>query len=180
MLRIFFIVVFSFCSINAWAKNNVWLLVDTKELKIEVKQGEKTIDIIDGIAIGQSGAGQKMHRGDNITPSGDYRIGWVGEKSVFHRFFGLNYPSVKDAEAALRKGIIDKITYSEIMNAHLYNGIPPQSTILGGRIGIHGLGRADEKIHRSMNWTHGCIAMTNKQIDHLSQWIDTGTLVKIK
>lgn len=155
-------------------------MVDTHALKIEVKQGEKTIDTIEGIAIGQAGAGQKLHRGDNITPSGEYRIGWIGEKSTFHRFFGLNYPSMTDAEKAFRKGVIDKYTYSDIINAHLFGQVPPQNTVLGGRIGIHGLGNADEKIHRSMNWTHGCIAMTNPQIDHLSHWVDAGTLVKIK
>ena len=165
MLRIILFII-SLYSVNALAKDGIWILVDTDALKIEVKNGEKTLDTIEDIAIGQSGAGQKLHRGDNITPKGEYHIAWVGEKSLFHRFFGLDYPSVKDADAALRKGSIDKYTHSNIINAHLFSGVPPQHTVLGGRIGIHGLGRADEKIHRSMNWTHGCIALTNKQIDH--------------
>jgi murein L,D-transpeptidase YafK len=180
MLRIYLLLIFSFFSVPAFSYDGIWLLVDTNALKIEVKKGEQTIDTIGGIAIGQGGAGQKKHRGDNITPHGEYRVGWIGERSTFHRFFGLNYPSPQDAENALRKGIIDRYTYADIINAHLYNQVPPQNTALGGRIGIHGLGRADEKIHRTMNWTHGCIAMTNNQIDHLSQWIDTGTPVKIK
>lgn len=180
MLRIFLLLICSFCSLNAFANEGIWLLVDTNALKIEVKRGEQTIDIIEGIAIGQSGAGQKSHRGDNITPYGEYRIGWVGERSTFHKFFGLNYPSIQDADIALRKGVIDQYTYNSILSAHMYNQVPPQNTPLGGRVGIHGLGNASEKIHRTMNWTHGCIAMTDKQIDHLSQWINTGTLVKIK
>ncbi len=180
MLRIYLFLIGSFFSLNVIAYDNIWLLIDTTALKIEVKNGEQTIDTIEGIAIGQSGAGQKTHRGDNITPYGEYKIGWVGERSSFHRFFGLNYPSVKDAENARRKGLIDQFTYADIINAHLYNQVPPQNTPLGGRIGIHGLGNASEKIHRTMNWTHGCIALTNNQIDHLSQWVNTGTLVKIK
>jgi murein L,D-transpeptidase YafK len=180
MLRIFLLLFSSFYALTCTASDGIWLLVDTNALKIEIKKGEQTVDIIEGIAIGQSGAGQKMHRGDKITPYGEYRIGWVGQQSSFHRFFGLNYPSIQDADNGLRKGIIDKYTYADIINAHLYNHIPPQNTPLGGRIGIHGLGHASEKIHHSMNWTHGCIALTNKQIDHLSQWIDTGTLVRIK
>jgi murein L,D-transpeptidase YafK len=180
MLRIFLFLICSFCSLNVFAYDGIWLLVDTDALKIEVKRGEQTIDIIDGIAIGQAGAGQKTHRGDNITPYGEYRIGWVGQQSSFHKFFGLNYPSIQDADHALRSGIIDHFTYGNIITAHRYNQVPPQNTVLGGRIGIHGLGRADEKIHRTMNWTHGCIALTNNQIDHLSRWVDTGTLVKIK
>lgn len=180
MLRIFLLLICSFYTFTSSASDGIWLLVDTNALKIEVKKGEQTVDIIEGIAIGQSGAGQKMHRGDNITPYGEYRIGWVGQQSSFHRFFGLNYPSIQDADNGLRKGVIDKYTYADIINAHLYNHVPPQNTPLGGRIGIHGLGSASEKIHHSMNWTHGCIALTNKQIDHLSQWINTGTLVRIK
>lgn len=180
MLRRFFLFICIFWSIDAIASDGIWLLVDTNALKIEVKRGEQTVDIIEGIAIGQSGSGQKNHRGDNITPAGEYRIGWVGERSTFHRFFGLNYPSAQDAENGLRKGVIDKYTYADIVNAHMYGRVPPQNTPLGGRVGIHGLGSASLKIHQSMNWTHGCIAMTDKQIDHLSQWINTGTLVKIK
>ncbi len=180
MLRIYLLLISSFFSLNVLAYDEIWLLVDTTALKIEVKNGEQTVDTIEGIAIGQSGAGQKTHRGDNITPYGEYRIGWIGERSSFHRFFGLNYPSVKDADNARRKGTIDQYTYNGIISAHMYNQVPPQNTPLGGRIGIHGLGRADEKIHKSMNWTHGCIALTNNQIDHLSQWVNTGTLVKIK
>ncbi len=180
MLRIFLLLICSVCPINAIAYDGIWLLVDTNALKIEIKRGQQTVDIIDGIAIGQAGAGQKTHRGDNITPYGEYRIGWVGQQSVFHKFFGLNYPSIQDADHALRKGIINQYTYKDILNAHLYKQVPPQNTPLGGRIGIHGLGHASEEIHRTMNWTHGCIALTNQQIDHLSQWVDTGTLVKIK
>jgi murein L,D-transpeptidase YafK len=180
MLRIVLFLICGFCSLSAFAYDGIWLLVDTNALIIEVKRGEQTLDIIEGIAIGQAGAGQKTHRGDNITPYGEYRIGWVGQQSSFRKFFGLNYPSIQDADRALRKGTINQYTYKDILSAHMYNHVPPQNTPLGGRIGIHGLGSASEKIHRTMNWTHGCIALTNNQIDHLSQWVNAGTLVKIK
>ncbi|MFA6052891.1 MAG: L,D-transpeptidase [Methylobacter sp.] len=180
MFRICLLLCCSLFSFTAVADDDVWLLVDTTALKIEVKKGEKTLETINDIAIGRGGAGAKRHRGDNVTPFGSYRIGWVGQKSSFRKFFGLTYPSPEDAEKALGQGIINQGTYNSIVTAHRYHQIPPQNTPLGGRIGIHGLGRADEKIHKSMNWTHGCIALTNGQIDHLSQWIDKGTVVKIK
>jgi len=164
----------------ATASNDIWLLVDTKARKIEVKKGEQTIETLDSIAIGRGGAGFKSHRGDNITPFGNYRIGWVGKKSTFKKFLGLNYPSVEDAEKALRRGVIDGLTYYRIVSAHEHNLTPPQNTPLGGQIGIHGLGRADPRVHKVFDWTHGCIALTNNQIDHLSKIVDTGTLVKIK
>lgn len=180
MLRIYLLLCCFCFSLAVSANDDIWLLVDTTALKIEVKRGEKTLDTISDIAIGRAGAGFKTHRGDNVTPYGDYRIGWVGERSSFRRFYGLTYPSIEDAELALQKGLIDQKTHDRIIDAHRYHQVPPQNTPLGGQIGIHGLGRADLKIHKSMNWTHGCIAMTNSQIDHLSHWLGTGTLVKIK
>jgi len=180
MLRIYLFLCGCFFSVAISANNDVWLLVDTKARKIELKKGEQTLETFHSIAIGRGGAGFKTHRGDNITPYGNYRIGWIGEKSMFRKFFGLNYPSVEDANNALKKGIIDPMTHMRIVTAHQNNQIPPQNTPLGGQIGIHGLGRADEKVHKVFDWTHGCIALTNGQIDHLSQLVDTGTVVQIK
>jgi murein L,D-transpeptidase YafK len=180
MLRIYLLLYSCLISFSVHAESDVWLLIDTTARKIEIKKGEQTLEILKEIAIGRGGAGLKNHRGDNITPFGDYKIGWIGEKSNFRRFFGLTYPSANDAEKALTKGIIDQSTYDRIMTAHQLHQIPPQNTPLGGQIGIHGLGNADERIHKVFDWTHGCIALTNPQIDQLSQWIDTGTVVKIK
>jgi len=84
------------------------------------------------------------------------------------------------SDNALRKGVIDGPTYKRIVTAHHFNQIPPQNTPLGGQIGIHGLGNADSRIHQTFDWTHGCIALTNTQIDHLSQMVETGTVVKIR
>lgn len=180
MLRIYLLLCFSLVSFTATADPDVWLLVDTHARKIEVKKGEQTLETLHSIAIGRGGAGTKTHRGDNVTPFGSYRIGWVGEKTSFRRFFGLTYPSADDAENALRKGVIDGPTYKRIVTAHHFNQIPPQNTPLGGQIGIHGLGNADSRIHQTFDWTHGCIALTNTQIDHLSQMVETGTVVKIR
>jgi murein L,D-transpeptidase YafK len=180
MLRFCFLIICSLYPLLIFANENVWLLIDTNALKIEIKKGDKTVETISDIAIGRGGAGRKSHRGDDVTPFGDYRIGWIGHQSNFRKFFGLTYPSPDDAEKGLQEGYINQYTYDRIIQAHRYHQVPPQNTPLGGRIGIHGLGRADAKIHRSMNWTHGCIALTNKQIDHLSQWVNPGMLVRIK
>lgn len=162
------------------ASNDVWLLIDTEALTLEVKKGEQTLERLENIAIGRNGAGFKQIRGDDITPLGTYKIGWINQKSSFYRFFGLSYPSVDNAHVALDKGLIDPLTFDAIVEAHQKKSIPPQNTRLGGQIGIHGLGRGDEKIHRTMNWTHGCIALTNGQIDRLSKWVDKEITVQIK
>jgi murein L,D-transpeptidase YafK len=184
MLRAYLLLLISlfftpFVACAEMQSNQVWLLIDTKAKKIEVKKGEETIETIDHVAIGRGGSGLKTHRGDNITPQGEYRIGWVGDKSMFKRFFGLTYPSVQDAENAIQKGIIDEHQYQRIVRAHELGQIPPQDTPLGGQIGIHGLGSGSAKIHEVFDWTHGCIALTNSQIDHLREIVNTGTLVKI-
>lgn len=164
----------------SFADQDVWLLVDTQKLSMEVKKGDKTVAVLENIAIGRNGAGEKNHRGDDVTPLGNYRIGWINAKSSFRKFFGLTYPNVEHADSALKKGKIDFNTYEAIARAQSAGQIPPQNTDLGGQIGIHGLGSANLSIHRSMNWTHGCIALTNDQIDQLSQWVEKGTLVTVK
>lgn len=163
-----------------WADDEVWLLVDTKKLQLEVKQGDKTIAVMENVAIGRSGAGFKQRVGDDVTPIGTYKIGWINNKSPFYRFYGFDYPSIENADEALLSGLLSKKAHSAIITAHEKDKVPPQNTTIGGRIGIHGLGKADESIHKMMNWTHGCIALTNEQIDKLEQWIGKGMLVKVK
>lgn len=162
------------------ANEEVWLLVDTEKLQLDVKQGEKTLSVIKNIAIGRNGAGFKQRRGDDITPLGSFKIGWINRKSSFYRFYGFNYPSTVIAHKALLDGLLDEKSHAAIINAHRRNKTPPQNTSIGGQIGIHGLGNADKFIHSMMNWTHGCIALTNEQIDQLSPWLKKGTRVKVK
>lgn len=162
------------------ADQDVWVLVDTQSLNMEVKKGDQTVAVIKNIAIGRNGSGHKGHRGDDVTPLGSFRIGWINRNSPFRTFYGLTYPDLDHADSALRQGKIDNDTYDSIARAQMSGQVPPQDTDLGGQIGIHGLGSASLTIHRSMNWTHGCIALTNEQIDQLGQWVEKGTLVTVK
>jgi L,D-peptidoglycan transpeptidase YkuD (ErfK/YbiS/YcfS/YnhG family) len=64
---------------------------------------------------------------------------------------------------------------------HLHHyGQPPQNTILGGAIGIHGIGNGDPEIHKRFHWTEGCVAVTNEQIERLAELVDIGTRVVIR
>lgn len=168
-----------FCS-NVVSAEGVWLLVDTKKLHLKVKYKQQTLMVLNNISIGRNGAGHKLSAGDDITPLGTYRIGWINRNSRYYRFFGFTYPSRENAVQARKNNVLDRQTYLRIIHAHDRHVTPPQNTVLGGQIGIHGLGDADIRIHKSMNWTHGCIALTNEQIDRLSPWIAKGTLVKVK
>ncbi|MGY6275989.1 L,D-transpeptidase family protein [Methylomonas sp. MgM2] len=162
------------------ADRDIWLLIDTQTRNLEIKKGEKTLEVLDHVVIGRKGAGTKQHRGDNITPLGNYRIGWINQKSSFRKFFGLTYPNREHAEKALLRGAIDRKTYDDIVWAEYVGQVPPQNTDLGGQIGIHGLGSGSLSVHEVFDWTHGCIALTNDQIDRLSQYVEKGTLVTVK
>lgn len=171
---------YSFFSVPVCAEEGVWLLIDTKKLTLEVKKRNKTITVIKNIAIGRNGSGNKQSQGDDVTPLGTYKVGWVNNKSPFYRFYGFDYPSVENANDALLGGLLSKKAHTAIVTAHKKHRLPPQNTSIGGSIGIHGLGNADETIHKIMNWTHGCIAITNEQVDQLGRWIRKGTRVKVK
>ena len=97
MLRIYLLLYSCLISFSVHAESDVWLLIDTTARKIEIKKGEQTLEILKEIAIGRGGAGLKNHRGDNITPFGDYKIGWIGEKSNFRR---LEQPRQRFGEPA--------------------------------------------------------------------------------
>lgn len=180
LLNRFLILIISFYFTAVQAVEPIWLLVDTTKLTLEVKQENKTLVTMNNIAIGQKGAGFKKHRGDDITPKGEYKIGWINNKSRFYKFYGFNYPSVDNANEALLSGLLSKRSHTAIVKAHDEKQVPSQNTKIGGQIGIHGLGEADKAIHKIMNWTHGCIALTNEQVDQLGQWIKKGTVVKVK
>lgn len=164
----------------SWADDEVRLLIDTRALTLELIKGNQTIALMENIAIGRNGAGFKQHFGDDVTPIGTYKISWINNDSSFYRFYGFSYPSVDNADKALRKGLLSKKNHTAIINAHIRNILPPQNTSIGGRIGLHGLGAADKAIHKMMNWTHGCIALTNQQMDLLLPWLSKGVQVIIK
>ncbi len=159
---------------------DVLIEVDTHTLTLSVMYKKQTLLTFNNIAIGRNGAGFKQKQGDDITPIGDYRIGWINNDSIYYRFYGFNYPSLENAAQAFQEKLITQDDYNQIRLAHHNAKVPPQQSPLGGRLGIHGLGKADINIHQMMNWTHGCIALTNEQIDQLHPWLTKGTRVRVK
>jgi hypothetical protein len=160
--------------------SGTWLDIDTSHETVTVMDGDLPIHVFSNAAFGSSGVGIKRRQGDNITPKGQYHLGWINPYSKFHRFLGLTYPSIADAERGLSSGIISKPTYEQIKSAHERGAVPPQYTALGGQIGIHGNGRGSLNIHRIANWTSGCIALENGQMDVLMRWAKPGMLVDVR
>jgi murein L,D-transpeptidase YafK len=157
-----------------------WLLVDTKKDSLTVMQGGEILEQFDNIAFGVSGVGIKRQRGDGITPVGVFRVGWFNPQSRFSYFIGLNYPNLTYVTQAYKEKRIDKATYEQARQALLAGYLPPQDTLLGGQIGIHGVGLGDLDVHRNFNWTNGCVALDNEQIQRLVPWVEKGTRVVIR
>jgi murein L,D-transpeptidase YafK len=134
------------------------------------------------IAVGSGGEGDKFKTGDNVTPVGVYRIINFKENSRFHFFMQLNYPNTKDALHGLEKTIIQKPEFDRIIQQLKAQKVPDQRTLLGGSIGIHGIGletRERMTVHQQENWTQGCIALTNEEIEELKAFVKIGTRVII-
>jgi murein L,D-transpeptidase YafK len=111
------------------------------------------------VALGRQPVGHKQEEGDGKTPEGSYTISGRNPKSAFHRSLRISYPNAADRERALRKGVRP-----------------------GGDIMIHGLpnGRGDlGAAHRSTDWTEGCIAVTDEEIEEIWRLVADGTPVRI-
>ena len=163
------------------APQGSWLLVDTRKDTLMIMQGNQPVKTFPQIALGSSGAGVKSGRGDNKTPLGVFRVGWINEHSRFKTFIGLDYPNPDYAGRALREHKIDALTYERIRTAWTNGYTPPQDTPLGGQIGIHGVGYGNPGIHSAgINWTSGCVALDNHQIDALRPWVKVGMRVEIR
>lgn len=99
------------------------------------------------ISLGKNPLGAKAYEGDCKTPEGIYEINGRNPNSSFHKNLGISYPNEQDVAFALESG-----------------------KTAGGDIKIHGLRNGYGYIgqcHRLKNWTAGCIAVTNKEIDEL-------------
>jgi murein L,D-transpeptidase YafK len=131
------------------------------------------------VALGREPVGAKRQAGDSRTPEGVYHLRSSGWDSRFHLFLIIDYPSREDAAAGLRAGLISPNTFGEILDAHDREVLPPQNTALGGIVGLHGEGARWSGDSEHLNWTNGCIAMSDAQIEFLAARSPSGTLVTI-
>lgn len=131
------------------------------------------------VALGHEPRGPKRREGDRRTPEGLYRVLDTGRPSRFHRFIPLDYPSVQDADAALLEGRLTPRDHRRILRAHAEGRMPPGDTPLGGEIGFHGEGPRWRGDSKDLDWTYGCIAMSDEDVDYLADRLTPGTPVWI-
>ncbi len=138
------------------------------------------------VCLGLDPDGPKTVTGDKKTPEGTYYICYKSTKSQFHRFLGLSYPGEQDARKAFEQGLISLDKRDSIVNSARDGRKPPWNTKLGGWVGIHGY-PTEENARRWVallypkphNWTDGCIAMWNFEIEELFSLVPVGTPVVI-
>lgn len=149
--------------------------------RIVVIKHERRLDVYDGdrlaacyrIGLGGRPEGHKQREGDNRTPEGQYYVCAKNPHSRFHLSLGLSYPNADDAAAALAGGAIDRATHEAIIEAVRDGRTPPWNTVLGGEVFIHGRGSMTD-------WTAGCIALDDADIEQLYGAIPVGTPVEIR
>jgi murein L,D-transpeptidase YafK len=111
------------------------------------------------VSTGVNPDGQKQYEGDGKTPEGLYTINDKNPNSAFHKNLGISYPNKEDAARAKRLG-------------------KP-----AGEIKIHGMKNGLAfvgKFHRWIDWTNGCIALTDGEVDELYEHTAVGTPIEIK
>lgn len=136
--------------------------------KIVVVKSERRLYLLHGgeiiksyrVALGRQPKGTKIYEGDGRTPEGVYRVAAFNPDSRFYRSIRVSYPNEADLARARALG---------------------QS--VGGNIMIHGLAPERRQFgsdHWLYNWTSGCIAVTDKEIDEIWQRVELGTPIEIR
>lgn len=135
--------------------------------KIEVLKAKRALSVYAGsiklreyqISLGGSPIGPKTTEGDKRTPEGSYTITELKRDSAFHRALRISYPTTSQAVAAQAKG---QKPGGDVMIHGIRNGL--------GLIG---------RLHRLFDWTAGCIALTNTEVDQVFDATSIGTEVCI-
>ena len=112
------------------------------------------------ISLGRHPKGDKQFEGDKKTPEGIYYINAKNPNSGYHKNLGISYPDAGDVALSKKLG---------------------KST--GGDVKIHGLRNGTGfigKFQRWWDWTAGCIALTDQEVDELYSAVDVGTLIEIR
>ena len=112
------------------------------------------------VALGRGSSGPKERAGDNKTPEGEYVIDEKNAKSRFHLALHISYPNADDKKRARDAG-----------------------NDPGGAVMIHGLENGLGwlgPIQHDMDWTEGCIAVNNSEIEEIWRLVPTGTPIEIK
>jgi murein L,D-transpeptidase YafK len=129
------------------------------ERKLQILSGEKVLHEFH-IVLGSNPKGHKIQEGDEKTPEGTYILDYKKSDSAFYKAIHISYPNANDIVFAKRRGVNP-----------------------GGQIMIHGqkngLGWLSF-INQRFDWTNGCVALSNADMDALWSIVKQGTTVEIR
>lgn len=112
------------------------------------------------VALGSEPVGPKSRQGDHRTPEGVYVLDSRNPNSHFYKAFHISYPNAKDAAAARKLGVSPG---GDIM----LHGLPKEYAWLG-------------KAHSIHDWTDGCVAVTDEEMDEIWKLVRVGSRIEIK
>ena len=139
--------------------------VDKSDRRLRAFAGERLVHE-ERAATGSGGAGQKRWEGDNRTPTGSFVVDARHRSRRFRYFLHLNYPRRED-----------RLRYRSLLRA----GHVPEGRGVGSDIGIHG--ESDRRVVRMMrnrvDWTAGCIAVSDETAGWLYRWVRPGARVVV-
>src|SRR5215472_4185837 len=136
--------------------------------RIMVEKSSRTMKLMNGerilktykVALGTQPVGAKQKHGDHKTPEGDYVIDAKNAHSQFHLSLHISYPNAADRQRSRKLGLSPG---GDIM----IHGLMPQYAWMGAQ-------------HRETDWTDGCVAVTNSEIEEIWKLVPIGTKVEIK
>lgn len=151
-----------------WAEDLREMIIVDKELRklVLYRLGEPVKSY--AVVLGRA-RGRKLFEGDRRTPSGFYRIIAKRSHPRWDRFLALNYPNDEDIEQ-YRTALAGSLTPAVLGSV--------SSRKPGGLIGIHGSDKEDFN-RLGIDWTFGCISLTNRDVEDLYAEVEEGTPVLI-
>jgi murein L,D-transpeptidase YafK len=144
------------------------LAPDARADRVVVDKSERTLVLLAGgralktyhVSLGGSPAGHKRREGDERTPEGAYVLDYRNPSSSAHRSLHVSYPDSADVARARAAGVAPG---GMIMIHGIWNGL--------GWIG---------RLHRLVDWTDGCIAVTNAEMDEIWRAVPDSTPIEIR
>ena len=140
-----------------YGPNVDYLIVDKSERLLVAYEDGKPLRVYRGLQFGDAPVGHKRFQGDERTPEGVYRIDWRNPQSAYHLSLRISYPNTSDREFASQ-----------------YGRSP------GGDIFIHGQPNGLTQGRMRGDWTDGCIALSNDEIEELWRIVPDGTPIEIR
>ena len=159
-MKYFFIVFLFLFSFSLYAQNTIDMIIINKSQRILYAIKDDRVVKKYDIAIGKNPVGHKLKEGDKKTPEGYYFIDGKNAKSKFFLSLHTSYPNFHDKRVAEK------------------NNVNP-----GGHIAIHGLPSISvlsQYLYNSSDWTDGCIALNNKDMEELWNMSEEGTQILIR